>query len=235
MIAGFRRIVDHAIAVIIDAVSEQAIQIHALAANQFQLDAQPIVGLRSHGAPIAGYELLVRLRNAAGELSSPDKFLAACAVTIAVFTAALWFVRPGMVGLAMGLFIIANVGFAGGNVFIDSFLPGIANESNAGRLSGLKYGIGYMSGLASVILAGLFAAGIDNPTPELIDQARLIPVVVAAYYSVMVIPTFLFLRDRSVAQPLPPGENYVTAGFKQLRRTLTHIRRYRELVKLLGL
>ncbi len=58
-----------------------------------------------------------------------------------------------MVGLAMALFIIANVGFAGGNVFIDSFLPGIANESNAGRLSGLKYGVGYMSGLIAVILA----------------------------------------------------------------------------------
>lgn len=51
----------------------------ALAANQFQLDAQPIASLRGHGAPIAGYELLVRLRNAAGEISSPDKFLAACA------------------------------------------------------------------------------------------------------------------------------------------------------------
>ena len=51
----------------------------ALAANQFQLDAQPIVGLRNQGAPVAGYELLVRLRNAAGEVSSPDKFLAACA------------------------------------------------------------------------------------------------------------------------------------------------------------
>lgn len=51
----------------------------ALASNQFQLDAQPIVGLRGRGAPIAGYEVLVRLRNAAGEISSPDNFLAACA------------------------------------------------------------------------------------------------------------------------------------------------------------
>jgi diguanylate cyclase (GGDEF)-like protein len=49
----------------------------ALASNQFQLDAQPIVGLRTQGA-IAGYELLVRLRNAAGQLVAPDKFLEAC-------------------------------------------------------------------------------------------------------------------------------------------------------------
>ena len=50
----------------------------ALASNQFQLEAQPIVGLRARGE-IAGFELLVRLRNAAGELAAPDKFLEACA------------------------------------------------------------------------------------------------------------------------------------------------------------
>jgi UMF1 family MFS transporter len=150
-----------------------------------------------------------------------------------VFTGALWFAEPGMVGLAMTLFIIANVGFAGGGVFIDSFLPGISNDSNAGRISGTKWAIGYLSGLVAVILAGSFAKGIDTQTPELINQTRLIPVIVAVYYSVMVIPTFLYLRDRSVPQRLPPGENYVTVGFKQLRRTFVHIRRYRELVKLL--
>ena len=50
----------------------------ALASNQFELEAQPIVRLGTRGA-IAGYELLVRLRNSAGELVSPDKFLDACA------------------------------------------------------------------------------------------------------------------------------------------------------------
>ena len=50
----------------------------ALASNQFELDAQPIVRLGTRGA-IAGYELLVRLRNSAGELVSPDRFLEACA------------------------------------------------------------------------------------------------------------------------------------------------------------
>jgi UMF1 family MFS transporter len=164
---------------------------------------------------------------------SRKKFLGACALAIIFFTAALWFVRPGMIGLGITLFVLANVGFAGGGIFIDSFLPGISNESNAGRISGIKWAIGYLSGLVAVTLAGFFSGAIDTPTPELIDRSRLIPVVVAAYYTVMVIPTFLFLRDRSVPQPLPPGENYVSMGFKQLKRTLAHIRRYRELVKLL--
>jgi UMF1 family MFS transporter len=198
----------------------------------------PVRGAYLWGWALSGSEIVVAILapilGAIADFSgSRKKFLAACAATIIIFTGALYFVGPGMVGLAMALFIIANVGFAGGNVFIDSFLPGIANESNAGRLSGLKYGVGYLSGLIAVILASFFAQGIDTPTPELVDRARLIPVVVAAYYSVMVIPTFLLLRDRSIPQPLPPGENYVSVGFRQLRRTFQHIRRYRELVKLL--
>ena len=50
----------------------------ALQSNQFQLDAQPIVGLRSRDAANVGFELLVRLRNSAGELLAPNKFLEAC-------------------------------------------------------------------------------------------------------------------------------------------------------------
>lgn len=165
---------------------------------------------------------------------SRKKFLAVCAVTIIFFTGALYFVGPGATALGLGLYIIANTGFAGGGVFIDSFLPGISNESNAGRISGMKWTLGYLSGLvATAICLPLAKNIVENPTGEQLSLARLIPVVVAVYYAIAVIPTFLFLRDRSVAKPLPAGENYLTVGFRQLKNTLRHIRRYKELFKLL--
>lgn len=165
---------------------------------------------------------------------SRKKFLAVCAVTIVIFTGALYFAGPGAVALGLTLYIIANIGFAGGGVFIDSFLPGISDESNVGRISGTKWMLGYLSGLVATALCLPLASNVvDNPTPEQLSRARLIPVVVAVYYAVTVIPTFLFLRDRSVKKPLPPGENYITVGFRQLQGTLKHIRRYKELFKLL--
>ncbi|MCI0489911.1 MAG: MFS transporter [Blastocatellia bacterium] len=165
---------------------------------------------------------------------SRKKFLGACAVMIVFFTGALYFVGPGDVALGLGLYIIANIGFAGGGVFIDSFLPGISNESNAGRISGIKWALGYASGLVALVLCLPLADYIkENPSPSELAGARLIPVVVAVYYAIAVIPTFIFLRDRSVKQTLPPGENYVTVGFRQLRRTLRHIRRYKDLFRLL--
>jgi EAL domain-containing protein (putative c-di-GMP-specific phosphodiesterase class I) len=51
----------------------------ALKSNQFQLEAQPIVGLRARTAETVGYELLARMRGPTGELVAPDKFLGACA------------------------------------------------------------------------------------------------------------------------------------------------------------
>ncbi|MBI4456826.1 MAG: MFS transporter [Acidobacteria bacterium] len=164
---------------------------------------------------------------------SRKKFLAGCALLIISFTAALYFVGPGMVWLGLALFIIANIGFAGGGIFIDSFLPWISNESNAGRISGLKWAMGYGGGLLCLALCIPLAKDIvDQPTPQQLSYARLVPVVVAGYYAISVIPTFLFLRDRSVLQPLPPGEGYWTVGFRQLKRTLQQMQRYRELFKL---
>ncbi len=179
--------------------------------------------------------LLAPILGAIADFSgSRKKFLGACAILIVLFTGALWFVGPGMATLGLTLYIIANIGFAGGGVFIDSFLPGISNQSNAGRISGFKFAMGYLSGLVATVLCLPLADSIvENPSPEQLSKARLIPVVVAVYYAIAVIPTFIFLRDRSHAQTLPPGENYISVGFKQLRRTLSRIKQYRELFKLL--
>jgi len=165
---------------------------------------------------------------------SRKKFLAACAAMIAVFTALLYIAGPGMAGLGLTFFILANIGFSGGGVFIDSFLPGISDESNAGRISGLKWAMGYASGLFCLVLCLPLARNIvENPTPAQLFRARMVPLVVAIYYAIAVIPTFLLLRDRHKAQALPPGESYLTVGFRRLRKTLSNIRQYRELFKLL--
>lgn len=50
----------------------------ALRSNGFQLEAQPLVALRDRTPQPVGYELLIRLRGADGELLAPDRFLTAC-------------------------------------------------------------------------------------------------------------------------------------------------------------
>jgi EAL domain-containing protein (putative c-di-GMP-specific phosphodiesterase class I) len=47
----------------------------ALNSNEFRLEAQRIVGLRARSGETVGYELLVRMRDSAGALLAPDKFI----------------------------------------------------------------------------------------------------------------------------------------------------------------
>lgn len=165
---------------------------------------------------------------------SRKRFLGVCAGTIVLFTGLLYFTGPGTTALALVLYVIANVGFTGGGVFIDSFLPGISNASNAGRISGLKWALGYFGGLVALAICFPLANNIQsNPSPEQLSKARLIPLIVAGFYAIAVIPTFLFLKERSVPQTLPIGESYFTIGFRRLWHTLRQVRRYRELAKLL--
>lgn len=56
------------------AVASAALQ-DALKNNDFRLEAQPIVGLASQAGIQLAREVLVRMRNPAGELLAPDKFL----------------------------------------------------------------------------------------------------------------------------------------------------------------
>jgi UMF1 family MFS transporter len=165
---------------------------------------------------------------------SRKRFLGACAGSLVLFTGLLYFAGPGMTALAFVLFVAANVSFTGGGVFIDSFLPGISNATNAGRISGLKWALGSLGGLTALAICLPLAGSIrSNPSPEQLAKARLVPVIVAAFYAVAVIPTFLFLKERSIPQPLPSGENYLTVGFRRLLHTLKQVRQYRELAKLL--
>jgi diguanylate cyclase (GGDEF)-like protein len=48
---------------------------HALTNNEFRLQAQPIVGLALSTDETMGYEVLLRLRDAQGQLIAPEKFL----------------------------------------------------------------------------------------------------------------------------------------------------------------
>ncbi len=153
------------------------------------------------------------------------KLLALSGAIIVIFTAALGLVQPGMVVLGIVLYIVANVGFTAGGIFIDSFLPGISNEQNVGRISGTKWALGYASGLVALALC-LPVVGENGP------GVRWVPVLVAVYYAVMVTPTLMLLRERSEPRPLPAGRNYVTFAFSQLGDTLRHLGRYRELLKL---
>ena len=63
-------------------------------------------------------------------------------------------------------------------------------------------------------------------------NVRATILLVALWFGIFSVPTFLFLRERGVARQVEPG-TYVREGFRRVGETFRHLRRYREAAKVL--
>jgi len=148
-------------------------------------------------------------------------------------TAALYFVHPGNILLAVLLIVLSNVGFSYSESFVSSFLPGLGPPETLGKISGYAWGLGYLGGLLStaMVMLGL-NAGVY--TLENFYNLRLVGPVTALFFLLAAIPTFLWVQDRTIPKSLPVSESYFTIGLKRLKKTFSDIRDYRDLVILLA-
>ncbi|MBN1905251.1 MAG: MFS transporter [Deltaproteobacteria bacterium] len=147
-------------------------------------------------------------------------------------TAALYFVRPGLIIPCMFLIVLSNIGFSYSEAFVSSFLPGLGPPEDMGKISGFAWGLGYFGGLAStaivifVIHAGVYT--IDNYA-----NLRLVGPVTGLFFLVTAIPTFLWVKERTRPKGLPANETYYSIGIKRLKQTVSEIQSFRDLVILL--
>ncbi|MCP4897072.1 MAG: MFS transporter, partial [bacterium] len=131
--------------------------------------------------------------------------------------------------LAAGLYIVANIGFAGANVFYESLLPTIVRQRELDWVSSRGYAIGYLGG---GLLLVVNAAWVIKPELFGIASAavaiRLSFLSVAIWWGVFSIPILRHV-------PEPPGSGVTEAhqalleGLRRLRTTAREVRRYRQL------
>lgn len=162
------------------------------------------------------------------------RYLTFFALVGIVATALMFFITTGDWLLASGLFIIGNIGLAGGNVFYDSLLPHIAKDEDIDQISTRGYALGYLGGglLLAINLAMImfgpnlgFDAGL---------MTRISLVSVAVWWLVFSLPLWLNVPEppRRIL-PEEEGINPVRAGFRRLAITFKEITKYSELFKFL--
>jgi len=164
---------------------------------------------------------------------SKKRFMMVFCYAAVLFTGLLYFVHGGDYWKGGIFFIIANIGFAEGNVFYNAFLPQISNQQNIGRISGLGWALGYIGGgllLTLNLLMLKYPETIGFPKDYFTVQDCFLSV--ALWWLIFSIPTFLFLRE-GVETPSPFGGSYFREGYRRLVRTLSRIRTFRELTKFL--
>jgi UMF1 family MFS transporter len=152
-------------------------------------------------------------------------------------TAALWFVEPttAHVLLALVLVGIGAYAFELSQVFYNSLLPRLVPPQRMGRLSGRAWALGYAGGLACLVLVLALFVRVEDPALGLPTRddanVRIVGPVVGAWLLVFALPLFLFTPDRArVAQSFC---EMVGGGARRLKRTVSRVRRYRNLTRFL--
>ena len=143
-----------------------------------------------------------------------------------VCTAGLYGVVPGAIALGMGLFILAEIGYRGGQVFYDALLPEVATPEQMGRVSGIGWAVGTGGGV--LVLLILQAMGRIQGAPV---SPRIAVLITACFFSVGAAALFIGLPERAQALPLPPGRSALGVAWEQVRHTVRTARQHAGFLK----
>jgi UMF1 family MFS transporter len=121
-------------------------------------------------------------------------------------TAGLFLVAQGQWLLAVVLYVLGIIGFAGGNVAYDAMLLDVAARRDLERLSARGFALGYLGG--GLLFALNVAMVLAPETFGLADKTEAVRVAfltVAAWWAVFTVPLLLYVRAGG-EQPAGPRE-----------------------------
>ena len=129
-------------------------------------------------------------------------FLIIASVLTCFFAFLLWFMDPTKNILIFFLVIIAlgNICFEISNVFYNSLLKKVSNESNIGKISGIAWSLGYIGGIVSLIICFFLFVNPDIPIFDLdkekFEHIRIIGPFIGLWFLIFSIPSFIFIKEK---------------------------------------
>jgi UMF1 family MFS transporter len=181
--------------------------------------------------------LVTPLLGAIADFSGAKKrFLVVFAIWGALVTSLLFFVTTGDVFLTLALFLLADIGFVGANVFYDAFLPDLTTDETIDMVSSRGFAWGYIGGGLHLLLSLALIQLSDGVIP--IDTAlatRISIGSVGIWWLVFAVIAFKDLPETGVAQRMPDGDRpsrlqYVSIGLKSTISTTKLVVRNRPLL-----
>ena len=160
-------------------------------------------------------------------------FTALCVVGSAL----LWGAGPEERFIAWALiwFVIANVGFEFGVVFNNAMLPDLVPQARLGRWSGWAWGLGYIGGLAAIVVALVAFVQADQPLfgldKETQEHVRIVGPLAAVWLLIFAVPLFLWTPDRPRTGTALARQ--ISGGLRSLSSTLSHLRSQGNIVRFL--
>ena len=161
--------------------------------------------------------------------ASKKRFLFAFCYAGVLATCFLFLAGPGDIWWAVTFYILSNMGMEWSLTFYNGFLPEIATREKMGRISGFGWALGYVGGVLCLLLN---MAMIQRPDWFGLPDTDYIPIrasllVVALWWGIFSIPTFVWLPERAQGKQRPAGTSYLKIGFQRLALTLRKVRQFR--------
>jgi MFS transporter, UMF1 family len=150
------------------------------------------------------------------------------------FTALLYFVGPGDLGLAIFLIILSNFFFGCGENLIAAFLPELAQSRALGKVSGWGWSLGYIGGLVSLGVSLAYVTWAQNIGMRADQFVPVTMLITGVIFAVACIPTFLFLKERALPQPHLFRGSALREAVARLAGTLHQVREFRDLLRFLA-
>jgi len=158
----------------------------------------------------------------ADQLGRRKGFLMIAACLGIVATSTLYGVAQGQWQLAAVLYLIAIIGFSGGNLFYDSLLCVVSPKQQVDRISALGFGLGYLGGgLLFAVNVWIVLHPTDFGFAASIDAMLCAFVLTAIWWLLFSIPLILFVKE-----PHSSGKNAskgIRDAYRQLLTTIKQI------------
>ncbi|MFC1554119.1 MFS transporter [candidate division KSB1 bacterium] len=157
--------------------------------------------------------------------SNRKKFLIVFTILGVVMTSSLFFVAQGNWPVAIVVYVLANIGFSGGNIFYDALMTMIAPAKRMDYISSLGFALGYLGG------GILFAFNIwMTLNPEIFGLSsseaavKVSFITVGLWWTVFSIPMILYVKESS------PKESHtalylIKSGFLRIKKTIKEARK----------
>jgi len=166
--------------------------------------------------------------------TSKKKFLLFFSYLGIVMTSSLYMVSMGNWQMAVILYVLANVGFASGNIFYDSLITGVASEKKLHFVSSLGFAMGYLGG--GILFALNVWMTLSPGTFGFADATQAVKfsfLTVGIWWAVFSVPLFLFVKEPK-NENTGSGKGSVRAGLAQLKETFHEIKHLKTILLFLA-
>ena len=119
------------------------------------------------------------------------------------------------------IYVLSSIGFAGANIFYDSFLVDVTNDERMDRVSSQGFAFGYIASVVPfvLILIAVFLFGMDKQIGYQIGF-----IITALWWGLFTLP---IMKNVSQKHYIEPEKKPIEKSFRRLYKTFRNIRQYK--------